>query len=268
LLLLFTALAKKNVKTALANFDTFKYGYNPYRLKEQADDSGFGPYFLIDVQEAFYMPEDEDDGGYQEIDKIQEPVDKTEGLNNADKTEDTNNNTNKTTDMYCDPFQNTNTTVPISERLIPAATSTAGSVANNVLWGAMAAVHCVSNGKKTVDNYCKDYNKIRNAPLPPRDCYTLFDDRENDAAINDTPSLCDNNPDMVQVSEEVQKRRERKLAEREAIFKKIASYGGKHTRYPIDETWGFIESDYTVQFKVSFLSLVYFTILSILLKSI
>ena len=57
---------------------------------------------------------------------------------------------------------------------------------------------------------------------------------------------------MVQVSEEEQKIREHKLAEREAMFKKIASYGGKHTRYPIDETWGFIESDYNVQFKVSF----------------
>jgi hypothetical protein len=156
-------------------------------LKEQADDSGFDPYFSIGTQETIYMPENEDDGDYQKIDKLQDVIDETKGMNNTDKTEGMNNNTDETTDVYYDAFEtidttDTNdTTVPVSERLFSAVASTAGSVVNNVLWGTTTATHFVNKGKKTAKNYCKDINKRRNSPTPSQ-YHPLFDERNNDGA--------------------------------------------------------------------------------------
>lgn len=236
------------MKTALTNFDTIKREYDPYQMKEYANESGFDPYFALETQESIYMPEDED-----------------EDDQNDDEIKDMTNDDNKVDVYYCDVLETTDIKLPATKRLRSAASSAVDSVTNNVFWGTMTAIHYANSEKKNAQQYYKDYKKRRSSP-PPSQCYTLFDDRKNDNVVAmrgygvDFAPIFDKSPYMQSKINASEKRihemrcDERKLAEREAVNKRIASYGGKYTKRPIDDTWGFVEHNCTVQFKPTLLA--------------
>jgi hypothetical protein len=191
------------------------------------------------------------------------PEDEDEDDQNDDEIKDMTNDDNKVDVYYCDVLETTDIKLPATKRLRSAASSAVDSVTNNVFWGTMTAIHYANSEKKNAQQYYKDYKKRRSSP-PPSQCYTLFDDRKNDNVVAmrgygvDFAPIFDKSPYMQSKINASEKRihemrcDERKLAEREAVNKRIASYGGKYTKRPIDDTWGFVEHNCTVQFKVSF----------------
>ncbi|CAO3635832.1 unnamed protein product [Mucor hiemalis] len=217
-----------NVKNVFSAYRTVKAAYDPYQMKQYASESGFDPY----CDEA------------------------PKGVKNIDAYYDAN-------DCFFDEC------LPAAKRIRIMATSAIDSAAHTIAWGAVAAVHFVYTSVPLTNS--PPTGLISATPIDDAtfakanaDFASNMNSKKKKETITmrgfgvDFAAVVERSPEMKKSMENVERQirvlclEDNEAIQQEADRKRIVSCGGDQRtslKRSIEDTWGFVERDYSITFK-------------------
>lgn len=230
-----------NIKNAFSAYSTIKAAYDPFQMKQYASESGFDPY-----------------------------------CNDAPMNEEKFDIYHDAKDCFFDEC------LPAAKRIRIMAASAIDSAAHSFAWGAMAAAHYMYTSVPIANHPPNGF-----IPATPTDDTATANNTTDFAGImnNDHPNnnykkkketvsmrgfgvdfaaVVERSPEMKKSMESVERHvrviclEANVAAKQEADFKRMALCGGSERtslKRSIEDSWGFIEKDYSINFKVTYLCL-------------
>lgn len=220
-----------SVKAAFQEYNTYKNGYDPYQMKQYADESKFDPYHQVNQSD---------------MDKILSSSSSSSASDDDTMIE-----------------QEEQKPLPPTKRLRTMASSVMDHATQALLYGTFAAFNFVWSEKKNLEEYCFQQNKsvsfdfsIQAQEPPKKKQKVEFRGFGIDfCPLIERPAALQSRMDNAERNLRDICLKTKESVHDAVVNKTIHSYGGLTvpSKRTFDDTWGFVDdNDLSVQFKVKY----------------
>jgi hypothetical protein len=241
-----------SVKAAFQDYNTYKNNYDPYQMKQYADESQFDPY-----------------QNNQQVDKteIEMIINEDSSCSSSSSSDDET----VTNDHYY---------LPPTKRFRTMASTVVDHAAQAVLYGTFAAFNFVWSEKKNLGEYYFQEKKKKShfdayntqveqqQPQPPykkQKVVTMRGFGVDFVPFIERPAALQSRMDNAEKNIRDICLRTKESVHDAVVSKTINSYGGNQlvpSKRTFDDTWGFVDNDLSVNFKVGILLILVLCVLA------